>query len=50
MINCIMFLWWFGVQAGGADASHNAYLHIDLLSFDDAIVLLTVFEMLHLVF
>ena len=38
------------MQAGGADASHNAYLRIDSLFFDDAIVLLTVFEMLHLVF
>ena len=34
------------VQAGGAGASHNACLHVDSLSFDDAIVLLTVFEML----
>ena len=36
----------FGVQAGGAGASHNACLHVDSLSFDDAILLLTVFEML----
>ena len=33
------------MQAGGAGASHNAYLHIDSLTFDDAIVLLTVFKM-----
>ena len=38
------------MQAGEAGASHNACLHIDSLSFDDAIVLLTVFEMLRLVF
>ena len=36
----------FGVQAWGAGASHNACLHTESLSFDDAIVLLTVFEML----
>ena len=38
------------MQAGEAGASHNACLHNDSLSFDDAIVLLTVFEMLRLVF
>ena len=38
------------MQSGGAGASHNACLHIDSLSFDDAIVLLTVFEMSRLVF
>ena len=42
----LLWLWWFGVQAGGAGASHNACLHIDSLSFDDVIILLTVFEML----
>ena len=45
-----LWLWWFGVQAGGAGASHNACLHIDSLSFDDVIMLLTVFEMLCTVF
>ena len=30
--------------------SHNACLHIDSLSFDDVIILLTVFEMLYSVF
>ena len=45
IVNCIM-LWWFGVQAGGTGASHNACLHIDSLSFDGVIILLTVFEML----
>ena len=29
-----LWLWWFGVQAGGAGVSHNACLHIDSLSFD----------------
>ena len=38
------------MQAWGAGASHNACLHIDSLYFDDAIVFLTVFEMLRLVF
>ena len=38
------------MQAGGAGDSHNACLHIDSLSFDVANVLLTVFEMLRLVF
>ena len=38
------------MQAGGAGTSHNVCLHIDSLSFDDAIVLLAVFGMLHLVF
>ena len=38
------------VCSRGAGASHNACLHIDSLSFDDAIVLLTVFEMSRLVF
>ena len=38
IINCI--------TVGGAGASHNACLHIDSLSFDDVIILLTVFEML----
>ena len=38
------------MQSGGAGASHNACLHIDSLSFHDAIVLLTVFEMSRLVF
>ena len=37
IINCIMVI-------------HNACLHIDSLSFDDVIILLTVFEMLCLVF
>ena len=45
-----LWLWWFGVQAGGAGASHNACLHINSLSFDDVIILLTVFEMLCSVF
>ena len=36
--------------AGGAGASPSACLHIDSLSFDDAIVLLTVFKMLRLGF
>ena len=45
IINCL-WLWWFDVRAGGAGASHNACLHIDSLSFDDVILLLTVFEML----
>ena len=45
MINCIMFvvIWCAG---RGTGASHNAYLHIDSLSFDDVIMLLTMFEML----
>ena len=34
------------MQAGGAGASHNICLHTESLSFGDAIVLLTVFEML----
>ena len=38
------------MQAGGAGASHNACLHINSLSFDDVIILLTVFEMLCSVF
>ena len=41
-----VLLWLFGVQAWGAGASHNACLHTESFSFDDAIVLLTVFEML----
>ena len=45
-----LWLWWFGVQAGWAGASHNACLHINSLSFDDVIILLTVFEMLWSVF
>ena len=46
----IILLWWFGVQVGGAGASHNSCLHINSLSFDDVIILLTVFEMLCSVF
>ena len=42
----VLWLWWFGVRAGGADASHNACLHIDSLFFDDAAIFLTVSEML----
>ena len=38
------------MQSWGAGASHNACLHIDSLSLDDAIVRLTVYEMLRLVF
>ena len=34
------------MRAGEADASHDACLHIDSLSFDDVFILLTVFEML----
>ena len=34
------------MRAGEADASHDACLHIDSLSFDDVVILLTVFEML----
>ena len=45
-----VWLWWFGVRAERAGASHNACLHIDSLSFDDVIVLLTMFEMLCSVF
>ena len=41
-----LWSWWFGVRAGGAGASHNACLYINLLSFIDVIILLTVFEML----
>ena len=43
-------LYGFGVRAGGAGASHNACLHNDSLSFDDVIILLTVFKMLCSVF
>ena len=32
------------MSAGGAGASHNACLHIDSLSFDDVIILLTLFK------
>ena len=39
-----------GFAGRGAGASHNACLHTDSLTFDDAIVLLTVFEMLCSVF
>ena len=38
------------MHAGGAGASHNAWLHIDSLLFDDVIIFLTVFEMLCSVF
>ena len=41
---------WFTVRAGGDAASQNACLHIDSLSFDDVIILLTAFEMLCSVF
>ena len=45
IINCIMVvvIWCVG---RGTGASHNACLHIDSLSFDDVIIILTVFEML----
>ena len=45
-----LWLWWVGVQAGGAGASHNACLHIDSLSFIDVVILLIMFEMLCSVF
>ena len=43
--NCIMVVV-IRCAAGGADASPNACLHIDSLSFDNVVLLLTVFEML----
>ena len=46
-------LYGYGVSVcgqGEAGASQNACLHIDSLSFDDVIILLTVFEMLCSVF
>ena len=39
-------LWQKRWEAGEAGASYNTCLHIDSLSFDDVIILLTVFEML----
>ena len=41
-----LWLWWLCVWAGGAGACDNTCLHIDSLSFDEVIILLTVFEML----
>ena len=43
--NCIMVVV-IGCAGRVAGASHNTCLHIDSLSFDDVIILLTVFEML----
>ena len=43
----VMVIWCAGKGAG---ASHNACFHIDSLPLGDAIILLTVFEMLRLVF
>ena len=50
LVMIALWLWWFGVRAGGAGACHNACLNIDSLSFDDVIIFLTVFEMLCSVF
>ena len=50
MINCIMVVVIWCAGRGSWRASHNACLHIDSVSFDDVIILLTVFEMLRLVF
>ena len=47
--NCIMVVV-IRCAGRGAGASHNTCLHIDSLSFDDVIILLTVFEMLCSVF
>ena len=41
-----LWLWRFGVRAGGAGASHNACLHIDSLSFDNVIIILTVWNVM----
>ena len=38
------------VRTGGVGTSHNACLHIESLSFEDVIILLTVFEMLCSIF
>ena len=45
IINCIIGYGDSMCGQGGAGASHNACLHIDSLSFDDVIILLTAFEM-----
>ena len=41
-------MWTWFLQGGGAGVSHNACLHIDSSSFDDVIIILTVFEMFSL--
>ena len=46
IINCIMVVLIWCAGRGGTGASHNDCLHVDSLSSDDAIILLTVFEML----
>ena len=46
IINCIIVVVVWCAGRGSSGASHNASLHIDSLSFDDVITLLTVFEML----